>query len=97
MQAASGIIYFVSITANIFHNFLEESLISQLVMLVGDTDAEGHPSNKERISQINVTWHPAPEQKILGWAEPSINPYIWGPEDVDKADNLCPHLSCEAN
>lgn len=64
MRATSGIIYFVSITANIFHN-LEENLISQLKILVGDTDAEGHPSNKERISQISVTWQPAPEQEIL--------------------------------
>ena len=50
MQATSGIIYFVSITANIFRNFLEENLISLLIMLAGDTDAVGYTSNKERIS-----------------------------------------------
>lgn len=56
MWATSGIIYFVSIAANIFQNFLEQNLISPLIMPVGDTDAGGYIGTKERISQISITW-----------------------------------------
>lgn len=56
MRATSGVIYFVSIKANILHNFLEENLISPLIVLVSDTDTGGYIGNKERISQISITW-----------------------------------------